>query len=204
VIDADSKSGSLIQLSAEIQKTVNRQMKVCQKACPGKLHPLDSRNTWKLNLPRKFREQRALAISCWYFPDWLKWEILLEINQNHNFLHLNFNWVQEIELRCLVEKEEIMLRYLQEVINPRELFGTILQEDLLNALKLLNFSKEEKGPVVRRVRRKGYRDKGSWRPSHLWLPSSDFTFTEQQNKRELIQTFLISIFQLFLSKLGAT
>lgn len=200
-MNVDSKSGStLIKLREELPKVVNHAMRVCQNACPDKLHP--PRNSFRLSLPRKFREQRALAIASWYLPDWLKWEVLLQLREEHNFDHISFNWVQEIELYCLSEKEEIALHYIVESYNLRQLFGTILQEDLQKALMSLEIIKEKQGPVRRPIRRKGYRDKGTWRPPHRWKPTSDYSLTQKQNREELIQTCLRTITQLYLSKLG--
>lgn len=77
-----------------------------------------------------------------------------------------------------------MLAYLDQEINKRELFGTILQEDLKKALQSLEVILEQTGPVVRTIRRKGYKDKGTWRLPHRWTPTYDFSFREEQLERE--------------------
>lgn len=172
------------------------------KASLDKLHPSKISNGIKVRLPRKFREQRALSILIWFLPDdFLKWELLLALKDRHNLEKIEFNWVQEIELRCLLDSKEHCLSYLEKTINPREIFGTILKEDLENALRILKFSQESEKTPKRIIRRKGYRDKGSVRPSHRWLPNSDFSLDSQQNNLDFQKKILKLLTLLYLRKL---
>lgn len=200
-ISEDLISTYSIRLQKEIGKRVHRMMEVLQNACPDKLHPpTDGR--FSVKLPSKFRERRALAIACWYFPnEILKWEVVLQFLQEQNFSHIRYNWVQEIELQVLIRNEEIALKYIEEKYNPRVLFGTILQEDLLNALFSLEVHLEGNRKPRSLVRRKGYRDKGTYRPPHRWEPRFDYLLTEDQNRKERNRIILKLLHVLILVKL---
>jgi hypothetical protein len=186
---------NFMKLSSEVRRTVIRQWESYQKASPCNLHPSTGNFTSsKLILPKSRRHLRALGIACWYLPDKIKWEIILQMSEKPFSLDfLNKGLEISLELRCLVESEEQMISYLFYFINPRELFGTILQEDLKEALEALVIKEEQKGPVRRPIRRKGYKDKGSWRLPHCWMEKFDLSFTEQQNQKE----FKSRIYQLF-------
>lgn len=88
-----------------------------------------------------------------------------------------------------------MISYCSLNISTREIFGTILQEDLLRAFRELQLVPEKTGPVIKPVRRKGYKDKGTWRPPHRWIPKSDYSLNEQQleiEKRRQSITLLLN------------
>lgn len=195
---------NFIKLSSEVRRTVLRQWDSYQKACPRKLHPpMDPSVEVQVVLPKSHRGLRALGIACWFLPNWLKWEIILQLSQKPYSLDFANRGLEiSLELRCLAESQEIMLLYCSCFYNPRELFGTFLQEDLLSALREIRVKVVQQGSVRRPIRRKGYKDKGSWRMPHRWMEKFDFSLTEQQNFKE----FKSRIFELFtnllLSKLG--
>lgn len=139
-------------------------------------------------LPKRFRELRALAICHWYLPDFLKFEINLEIRSRSPYsLDFEFGgFEQSLELLILTESQEVMVSYLryQERFSARELFGTILHDDLLRALAHLDLYVRNVGKSRRKVRRKGYQDHGSRRPDDRWEEKSDWSFTEYQNLKE--------------------
>lgn len=151
-------------------------------------------------LPKKFRELRALAISHWYLPDFLKFEINLEIRRMFPY-SLDFeNEGRELslELQILTESQRDMVAYLrfQERFSARELFGTILHDDLLRALGNLKLYVRNPETARRKVRRKGYQDHGSRRPDDRWTESSDWSFTEYQNLKEERFDLLVTQFSL--------
>lgn len=187
-------------LIGEVKRRCEKQWVSCQKIRPDKLHPPST--NWHLVLPRRFRERRALAIFAWYAPEWLSFELLLSLAglpEDLDFEHGGLS--RSIELRLLCESREIMEAYLENLISSRHLFGTILQEDLRNALINLQIVEETRRSPRRSNRRKGYRDKGYRRPPHRWQPSHDISLTELQVLRE-IKRDLVSIFsQLFIRKL---
>lgn len=141
-----------------------------------------------LSYPRSFRLLRSLISVHWYFPQFLFWRVHLDL------LEMNFHWLnrkQSIILRILLSSEETCVRYFfrTETLTGSEIFGNILGNDLRDCLKILKIFRKRLKPVVPRVFRRGYRDKGARRPDCLWLPSSDFTFTEHQNRLELEEIF---------------
>lgn len=185
----------------EIRKNSIRRWESYQNSPLGKLHPPSLNSTWKLLLPKRFRELRALAIASWFLPEWLSWEIRIQL---YDFIYsLDFQTgglEQSSALRLLVRDQRIMISYLKNFINLRELFGQILKGDLDSALRTLSL-KEEGGPVRRKIRRKGYRDKGTWRPPHLWRESSDFSFNLEQSNLEKKRLLIDLVTQLYSYKL---
>jgi hypothetical protein len=166
----------------EIGKTVHRRWESYQNACPNKLHPL-SNSTEQLVFPKRYRELVALAIASWFLPEWLSWEIRIFLRES--IFSLDFNnkgLIQSGSLRLLVIDQREMIEFLEENYNPRQLFGTVLQEDLRNALFHLYLKDQPK--QRRKIRRKGYSDKGTWRPPHRWIEHSDFSFEKEQTNLE--------------------
>jgi hypothetical protein len=74
-------------------------------------------------------------------------------------------------------------------------------------MKLLNSSREIKvfdlPSVVKPIRRRGYKDKGSRRPAHRWLAKYDFSFTEYQLQLEEEKLLTQQLIQTFLSSLNS-
>jgi hypothetical protein len=156
-------------------------------------------------LPRRFRELRALAIISWYLPEDLRFEILLKLRQlfPYSLDFENNGFQQSLELQILSETKEIMLKYLvfQENFSSRELFGTILREDSLSALRNLRIDWKNPSYPKKKIRRKGYQDQGSRRPDYLWTEKFDYSFTELQNSKEDRYEFLVSQFSILKKRL---
>lgn len=196
------ESKNFMKLSSEVSRIVSKRWESYQNACPRKLHPPE-KGEYRIILPRDRRSLRALGIACWYLPDWLKWEIILQISEKPYSLDFPNRGLEiSLELRCLVESKFKMLSYLSTLINPRRLFGTILQEDLSKALKNIRILRSQNGPVLKPIRRKGYKDKGTWRPPHRWKERYDFSLTEKQNLKEFKLRLFNILTLIFLSKLG--
>lgn len=140
---------------------------------------------YRIFYPRNFRLLRSLAILQWYFPEALHWRILLDLK---DLTLSQFNEKQKIEISLLLEEREICERYLYESkrFTSEELFGNILGNDLEDLKGVLRISKKRKTKPKRKVRRRGYRDHGSKRPDHKWLPSFDESLTEMQLLKEKI------------------
>jgi hypothetical protein len=96
------------------------------------------------------------------------------------------NQKQRIEIQLLLESKEIMEIYLYETkrYTGSEIFGNILGNDLKDLLKYLKLRRNLKSKPKRVQRHRGYRDHGSRRPDHQWLPREDYSFTEYQNLKE--------------------
>jgi hypothetical protein len=128
-----------------------------------------------------------LAIACWYLPDWIKYEIILHLSTDfiYSLDEKAKGFQLSLELSILSSSEELMLSWIEEgYLNTRILFGTVLQEDLLNALRSLVIIEERQGPVTRVIRRKGYKDKGTWRLPDRWIERFDYTFNNEQQLLE--------------------
>lgn len=136
-----------------------------------------------ISYPRDFRLIRALVISHWYFPEKLFWRIHLDL-QDFSFSQLNKK--QRLEINLLLSSKENMEKYLYrtERYSASEIFGNILGNDLKDLEKCLKFRRRKFGPVREPIRRRGYKDKGTRKPSHRWLPDSDFSLTEKQIELE--------------------
>jgi hypothetical protein len=121
-------------------------------------------------------------------------------------MEMNFHWLnrkQRIILQILLDSELVCVNYFfrTETLTGSEIFGNILGNDLRDCLRNLKIFRKRIKPVVPRVYRRGYRDKGARRPDYLWLPKSDYSFTEKQNFLETEEDFsrkLISRIQNFL------
>lgn len=136
-----------------------------------------------VNYPRDFASLRSLAVVHWYLPEFLFWRIHLDLLG----LSLSqFTNKQFLELQILLSSKENMVFYLFETkrYSSFEIFGNILGNQLQVSLKKLGIKERIPGPVARKERHRGYRDKGSLRPSHRWLESNDWTLTEKQNDLE--------------------
>lgn len=78
-----------------------------------------------------------------------------------------------------------MIRWIEEGrISTRVLFGTVLNEDLVGGLRSLEILEDQQGPVVRPIRRKGYKDKGTWKSPDRWTEHFDFSFNQEQFELE--------------------
>lgn len=197
---------SLTELDIQLKKkigTLIEQSSTFHNPSPYKSHPSYFNNI-RIIYPKKFRELRALAIASWYFPESLSWKIVLDLT-DLGILSLDFDnkgLDHSIEFSILLTSKEIMLKYLKETetFSARELFGTILRDDLSRALKSLKF-KRKSNKVIKTIRRKGYKDHGSRRPEDRWLESYDFSFTEYQNLKEEKETIYLENLTLLKEKL---
>lgn len=141
----------------------------------------------QIQYPRDFRSLRALAIAQWYFPEEAHWRIWLDLTEM-SFSQLNTK--QRLELKLLLASVEDCETYLfwTDRYSSNELFGNLCGNDQLDCCQRLRVKKIEPGPVVRTIRRRGYKDKGSRRAAHHWTPDSDLSLTELQNCREAAAT----------------
>jgi hypothetical protein len=175
-----------------------------QNARPCKLHP--PKANFRIKFPRNFRQLRALAIASWYLPDWLKYEVILHLSTDFIYsLDIKAKGFQlSLELGCLSYSEEVMLSWIEEGrLSTRVLFGTVLQEDLVDALRSLEIFEEQQGPVVRPIRRKGYKDKGTWKSPDRWTEHFDFSFNQEQfdlEKKRFSFTLLLTYTRHMLSQ----
>lgn len=144
---------------------------------------LDSER-YRIIYPKDFRLLRALTILQWTFPESLHWRIWLDLDS------MNFSWLnkkQKLEIQVLLCSQEFCSKYLflTTRYSGNEIFGNFLKNDMLDLLKVLKVRRKVIRPPKRKVRRRGYQDHGSRRPDHKWLPRFDYSFSENQNEKEL-------------------
>lgn len=176
-----------IQLKRNVKHLIPKCSRFHQNPSLGYSHP-GPNSELKIELPKKFRELRALAIVMWYLPEELRFliQVELQINSPYFLDFENKGLENSLEILIFSTSKEIMLNYLiiQQEIDPRELFGTILFDDILRAHENFKFYWKVPSKARRKVRRKGYRDQGSRKPDHKWKESFDVTFTEYQKIKE--------------------
>lgn len=136
---------------------------------------------WTIFYPRDFRLLRSLCIIHWSIPnEFLKWRIHMDLEQ------MSFSWLnenQKIVLHVLLESYKTCLGYLflTKEVSRRELFGNILGNDIKELSRRLVLKRKLNRPPIKRVWRRGYRDKGSRVPDHQKKPKYDFSFISEQN-----------------------
>jgi hypothetical protein len=121
----------------------------------------------------------SLAFLSWYLND--TWRPMVQLWLGEQLRFVNSDCRMKVKL--LLSHRSIALCYLAEQVSFRSLKGNLvtLWKNVLDNLRLV--FKKDREPR-RKIRRRGYDDHGSLRPSHKWLPKSDFSFTEEQNALE--------------------
>jgi hypothetical protein len=138
---------------------------------------------YEIRLPSSFFLIRALCMFWEFFPENIKWEIFLLLEQKIE----KFDFKKQVELKALLDpKTRISFLYLTEKYTSHEIFGNLLQTISLcfHEVKFQKKSTKIKKPQ----RKRGYNDKGTLRSydiwSHKWKPSSDWSLTDLQTKQE--------------------
>lgn len=177
----DRSHTSLSQFNIQLEKTckrgIHRWNRFPRDAVSDSTTLLD-KEIWSITYPRDFRSLRSLTLIHWYFPEVLFWRVHLDL------LEMSFNWLsyyQKVLLKVLLNNKEVCLKYFYwtDSLSGNELFGNILGSDVKDLFRKMRFRR--KGyRLVPLVYRRGYRDKGARRPSHQWVPSSDFSLNELQ------------------------
>jgi hypothetical protein len=196
------KNLSLETFSIQLEKTVNR---VCQlghrfPTCTVLDSPtrLLTSEEISISYPRNFRLIRTLSIIQWYLPEDLHWRIFLDLKEEK---FSQFNFKQKVELDILLSSKENCEFFLYETkrYSSSEIFGNILGNDLRELNKTLKISRRRKRKPLKAVRRRGYKDHGTRRPSDRWLPTDDFSLTIEQNSLENFQDHYNSLIKRLLS-----
>lgn len=150
-------------LSSHFIKTMRREEEnFSHKCCLWRSDTEHPNSYFDVILPKNYRETRALAISLWYLPENLKFQVLLKLEER-NFAH--FNQKQMIEIHLLLESQEICEKYLYltERYTDSEIFGNLLGNDLRDLEKSLKFIFVRQQRARKKVFRRGPKDKGTRR-----------------------------------------
>ena len=128
-------------------------------------------NVFKLRGPLRIEEKILLAVFAWFVPDELKYLIFFELEEIWGG--------EEREVLAVLEQSKLTaLGYLlvSERWNDYDFWGNVLTTKSVKRLfskfpkKLWRMKQKPK----RLIRRRGYRDKGSQRPSHEPEPIYDY------------------------------
>lgn len=135
----------------------------------------------KLSKTKTWREVLFLTIIHHFLEDEvIRWNVKAELLERRNQFQQEY---REILLVLTRSKAEMILFILETGLfrTPREFFGFLGGNIQLDRYTLyLSMPRKPK----RVPRRRGYSDHGSRKPTHKWLPQSDFSLTEAQNRIE--------------------
>lgn len=88
-------------------------------------------------------------------------------------------------------------------LTPRSLLGTVLEESRIqDVVSKVQIREVPSHRPKRTIRHRGYRDKGTLRPSHCWIETHDFSFREAQLLREEKNLIYDSTIELLIREVG--
>lgn len=133
---------------------------------------------------KKSEDLLSLLLLSWYIPEEIGILLRLEIMEKEKF----FNEKDKIFFKIFLtsKKDSLDLLFLTQRWHSRDLFGNFLVRGL-KELENLQFKRRNSKILQKKIRKRGYQDHGSRRPDFKWLPSSDYSFTEKQNQKELAE-----------------
>lgn len=137
---------------------------------------------------RQWNEYLKLIMVHWYLPEDLWALVHIELEQ---YTH-KFGTDKAIVALTMLRSEPEMMLYLLEsscvARNPRELFGKIRSTTNYNKYRYHWILPRRPKRVTRK---RGYKDQGFRRPDHTWVPDSDWSLTEEQNRIEEIRELIV-------------
>lgn len=125
---------------------------------------------------------RDLAVISHFLPETLGFALRFSVEQE------NEKFVRSEDIRLLLLSKEFAVLYLSRKLSERDFFGNwkrkmrVTLQELSLVLRGPSFAK-------RTTRRRGYRDHGTLRPHHRWLPDSDWSLREKQLQIESDREF---------------
>lgn len=139
----------------------------------------DSDNVWIGGIPNKKWDLITFVVT-WKMlkPDWIS--VFIETEVSKRIRKLDFEDQVFIRTLMSLETEEQVTKFLYwtPYLGSRKLFGLVLNQDRIKAIwsKLEFRSSTPSDRVKIPQRKRGYDDKGSKRPDHLWLPTDGLYF----------------------------
>ena len=116
---------------------------------------------------------------------WLRYELLMTLPEKV----MKAKYLSPEERICL--QVLIQKNFVKEVsilperpFSQRSIFGLLLNPQIQRKVLRRLFNRKRPNKVRRSQRVRGYRDQGTLRPSHNWLPESDYSLTEEHNRLE--------------------
>jgi hypothetical protein len=165
---AQRLQSSVLELNLKVERTLQ-----------GFVAP-NAETEFNLNRFRKDQELHTLAVISWYCES-------AGVLLREELARRPLSEKGSIILEILLSSKEECLRYLA-TYDSRNIFGMWIPQCLDNLSRLKFRSRTPKLPK-RAVRRRGYKDHGSCRPLHKWLPTSDYSLTELQEAIESERLF---------------
>lgn len=111
---------------------------------------------------RKQKEKILIGVLSWYFPE----EVRPLVN-----IWIDEHWgAENSEIKtCILTSKESALGFLliQKFWSERDFFGNIMIKDYLRNFLKANLRRRLSYPPKRKIRRRGYNDKGTLRPKHI-------------------------------------
>ena len=171
-------------LDALLQSELTSLREVQNEQLDRRMHdPIAPNAELIISLPKKYRYERTVlitAIASWYLGDFGK---LLRVNLEQFNLHKCVT--KKIKIALCLSSRTSMLEVLCSM-TPRDFFGNLLPE-LLYVVNHLYLHWRKPQRARRLVRRRGYRDHGTYVPRERWTPRSDWSLTELQSSIEAIR-----------------
>jgi hypothetical protein len=169
--ELDVKLGEIFEIPArELNRSVERTLL--------RLVAPNAETSFNLKKFRSPKEWIRLAIYSWYLPKIPR--ILLQEELRGLRPTTSFYLY---EVRGLLFSKEKMLAWVLASFSERDFFGNQVRSLKSTACRLhfyVQFPRQGK----KKIRHRGYQDKGSCRPRDRWLPSRDLSLTEKNNQYE--------------------
>lgn len=174
---------TLIDLDSELRKVLQYEVLELNRRIERTLLRLVTPNaTYSFNMRsfRTFRELENLSVLSWYLEEGPG--ILLRLDLEKKVKQFS-SLTKRCKLALLLNSKEDCLEVLNREMSERDFFGNFLK-NFLEDCRRLKFSGRVQLAALRKIRRRGYQDKGSCKPQSSWLPSFDWSLTELQNFKE--------------------
>jgi hypothetical protein len=107
---------------------------------------------------------------------------------------------ERIELWKLFSRLKIYFNH-NWPLHPREVMGILSDPEVAKKVRTRLYQKVRltRSRARRPQRHRGYRDHGTLRPSHKWLPKFDYSLTELQQELERERAYLKRYYQLAIT-----
>ena len=171
-----------LQLNQRLNFLSEELNRVVQRTLLGVVTP-NAQYCFNLKKFRKLSEVKSLCITSWYLDESSR--ILLQ--EDLRFFIKRFEWKDQTEVLILLSSKRNMLEYLS-TFSWRILFGNLFKT-IQKDSERLRFVTTTPNRSKRKVRRRGYNDKGSCRPEHRWLPDKDYSLDLLQDQIESERRF---------------
>jgi hypothetical protein len=135
------------------------------------------------------REKFALALASWWLGN-LGVLIRIELEES-----------EFLSVRIASHSKAGAVQLLFEQFSNRDFYGNLLPL-IVKVVGELRFTLKQPEKAKKKIRRRGYQDHGSLRPSSSWKPKYDWSFIEEQNEIERLRQSDEDTYQFLLGLMG--